>query len=132
MAAWEITICNLVFQGYDNDYILEHVFNIYNDDGTVDEKKRKYYKGKITKFLKTEKFIQYYRTIVTEYSVHGYGKAVNKLFDQINCGTPWLENKAANDVLTRFGNAVMGESENTITVKVEGMPELGTPENSEG
>lgn len=43
----------------------------------------------------------------------------------------WLANKAANDVLTRFGPAIMGEDDKQIVVQVQGMPELGEPVDEE-
>lgn len=42
----------------------------------------------------------------------------------------WLANKAANDCLTFAGRigAVANEEEKEVVVRVEGMPELGTPD----
>ena len=40
----------------------------------------------------------------------------------------FLSNKAANDLLNRYWAVVMGEDDKQIVVKVEGMPDLGTPD----
>jgi hypothetical protein len=40
---------------------------------------------------------------------------------------PWLQNKAANDLMNHRKTALQ-KDENQITVKVEGMPTLGTPD----
>lgn len=44
---------------------------------------------------------------------------------------PWLQNKAANDVMNHRKQLVYGDDEKQITVKVEGMPELGIPDQGE-
>jgi len=130
LTAWQILLCNLVFQGYDDDYIAEKTGNIWNEDGSVNKQKLGRIKTRNTKFMKTDQFLEYYRSIVTEYYIHNFGKAVRKIHEQVDSNIPWLANKAANDVLTRFGDVIMGKDENAITVKIEGMPEIGTPNDA--
>lgn len=42
---------------------------------------------------------------------------------------PWLQNKAANDVLNYGKGQIYGEEERAVHVKIEGMPELGSPDD---
>ena len=58
-------------------------------------------------------------------------EGIRKLRSQVRSGEPWLENKAANDVVNFAKGRVFGDDEKTITVKFEGMPELGTPNQPE-
>ena len=86
-------------------------------------------KRKLQRLRKDPKFQEYYKSIVTEWSVRYVGKAMNKLGEQLDCDQPWLANKAANDVLNHAKKMVLGEDENTIHVHVEGMPEIGSPDS---
>lgn len=60
------------------------------------------------------------------------GEAVKVLVGQMkSTDQPWLQNKAANDVMNHRKQIIYGADEKQITVKVEGMPELGTPDQDE-
>jgi hypothetical protein len=41
----------------------------------------------------------------------------------------WLQNKAANDLLNYGKSQIFGDEERAIHVKVEGMPEIGSPDD---
>ena len=41
---------------------------------------------------------------------------------------PWLQNKAANDLLNYGKNQIYGDEEKAINVRIEGMPDIGSPE----
>ena len=43
----------------------------------------------------------------------------------------WLINKAANDLLTFTRQQVFADEEKAITVQIQGMPEMGSPEKDE-
>lgn len=58
-------------------------------------------------------------------------KGLRKINAQMDSETEWLSNKAANDAVNYAKARVFGESEKTITVKFEGMPDLGTPDQQE-
>ena len=60
------------------------------------------------------------------------GKAYRKLAAQIDADDqPWLANKAANDILNHGKQMIFGADENTVTVHVAGMPEIGSPDQPE-
>lgn len=58
-------------------------------------------------------------------------KGLRKLRDQLNAGEPWLENKAANDIVNFGKSRIFGDDERAVTVKIEGLPDLGTPDSLE-
>ncbi len=76
-------------------------------------------------------FADCYRAIVREIAMPSYGRALNRIDKQIDDPNPWIAQGAAREVLTRFGPAIMGEDDKSITVKVEGMPVLGVPGEQE-
>ena len=59
-------------------------------------------------------------------------KAVKTLATQMDPnskGDLWLQNKAANDVLNHRRALMADRQDTAVTIKVEGMPELGTPDD---
>lgn len=44
-------------------------------------------------------------------------------------GQPWLLNKAANDAISFAGKKIYGNDENTVTVNIQGMPDIGSPDD---
>lgn len=58
-----------------------------------------------------------------------YPNAINRMAKQINDEqNPWLANKAANDIATRYDKLLQGDAGNVVTIKFEGMPEIGVPD----
>jgi hypothetical protein len=55
-------------------------------------------------------------------------EALKKIKSQIRDDNGWLANKAANDSLTFAKPLIWGEDDKALTVKIEGMPELGSPD----
>lgn len=41
---------------------------------------------------------------------------------------PWLQNKAANDLLNYGKTQIYGDEERTVHVQIEGLPDIGSPE----
>ena len=41
---------------------------------------------------------------------------------------PWLQNKAANDLLNYGKSQIYGDEEKAVHVRIEGMPDIGSPE----
>lgn len=122
MQGWQITVAELMFRGYTDEQIIKEVWPEKTEDKQIYAAK-----ARLRNLRKDEKFQEYYRSIITEWSVHNVGKALTKLAAQIDDSNGWLANKAANDVLTQ-SKTFTGNDENTVLVKVEGMPEIGTPD----
>ena len=127
LTAQQISVCEHIFQGKKEPWILEH------DYGVIDPESREYKnaRSRLYRLKNNPKFIEYFNSIVTEFRVHGYGKAMHKLTDMIDNDNPWVALQAANTVLAHTERAVINETENTVTVKIEGLPTLGVPPSEE-
>ena len=125
MTGWEIDAAQALFQGKTNQEIAIKVLKADpNDKNDMAKKVRK-----IRTLMENAKFQAYYKSMITEWTVHNVGRALSKLSEQIDHDQPWLANKAANDILQRIPKSMLtDEDENTVVIKVEGMPELGEPE----
>lgn len=123
LQGWQIVAADLMFRGFTDEEIGE---KIWKTDG--DPKKVRNAKARLRNLRKDEKFQEYYRSIITEWTVHNIGKALNKLSEQIDSNLPWLSNKAANDVLVQ-SKPFLGNDDNTVVVRLDGI-ELGTPDDN--
>jgi hypothetical protein len=56
-------------------------------------------------------------------------EALKKIKAQIRDDNGWLANKAANDSLTFAKPLIWGEDEKAVNIRIEGMPEIGSPDD---
>ena len=119
---WQINVAEMMFQGKNDEYIVGEIWPELVEKGKVTAGKQR-----LQRLRRDEKFLEYYKSLMTEWSVHHVGRAMNRLAAQIDDPNGWLANKAANDVLNQ-SKQFTGNDENTVVVKVEGMPELGVPD----
>lgn len=123
LQGWQITAADMMFRGATDEEIVMTIWP------TTEKKQLNAKKTRLRNLRKDEIFQNYYKSLITEWTVHNVGKALKKLSEQIDHEQPWLANKAANDILQRVPKSMLGEEdENTVVVKVEGMPEIGSPE----
>lgn len=127
LSALQICICEDTFQGKTDEWILENRYHVDWDD----KKAVKNARAKLRTLRKNPKFQEYYNSIVTEFRVHGYGKAMHKLVELVDDNNPWLALQAAVNVISKTEKLVTGDEENAVTVKIEGLPELGAPDVSD-
>jgi hypothetical protein len=83
---------------------------------------------RLKRLTEDEIFMEYFRSLISEWTIHHVGPAFKKLASQIDSDKDWLANKAANDIITQSKLVISGADDNTVLVKVEGMPTLGSPE----
>ena len=125
LVGWEIDVAQLVFQGKSNKEIAIEILNADPRDKNDMLKKT----NRIKRLIDTDKFEDYYKSMIKEWTVHNVGRALNKLSEQVGHEAPWLANKAANDILQRAPKSLLtDESESSVVVRVEGMPVMGVPE----
>lgn len=117
--------CRLMAEGKDEKDVLAVIFGIGPESTDHDKRSAAI---QLHKWMRKPEYAECYRAIVREIAFPAYGAAQQRLCQQIYSNNDWLANKAANDVLTRFGPYVMGEEDKQIKVVVEGMPALGTPD----
>lgn len=124
LTARQTAICKLLVEGVPEKEILTVYFGITSASTPAE-------KGKATRALrsiyKVKGFEECYRALVREMAFGLHGKATDRLACQIDNKNQWLANKAANDVLNRFGSIVMGGESTQVRVVIEGMPTLGMP-----
>jgi len=130
--ARQLTAAMMLFQGKDKDEIVKACFPCLTADGmNYDEKKVKQYRKTLNGWINHPRFQEYYQKLLKDFAMRWYGKALHTIATQMDSSQGWLANKAANDMLTRIGNMVTGEDDNTVKIKIEGMPTLGSPDTVE-
>ena len=130
--ARQLAAAMMLFQGKDKDEIAKACFPCLSADGmTYDEKKVKQARQNLNRWINDPKFQEYYQKLLKDFAMRWYGKALHTIAGQMDSTQGWLANKAANDMLTRIGNLVTGDEENTVKIKIEGMPTLGSPDQAE-
>lgn len=123
LQGWQIDAGDLMFQGFTDEQIVREIWPQKTEPNQIRAAKQR-----LRNLRANEKFQEFYRTLISEWSIHHVGKAYNKLVEQIDSNQPWLANKAANDVIQHSRQMVSGADDGTVVVKVEGMPELGVPD----
>lgn len=124
LQGWQINAADMMFRGYTDEEMVKELWPEKTQQNQIQAAKKR-----LRNLRRDEKFQEYYRSLVNEWSVHHVGRALKKLSEQIDSNQPWLANKAANDVLTQSKLMLTGTDDGTVVVRVEGMPELGTPDD---
>jgi len=121
----ETNVARMMAEGSSEKEILLYCYDV-NADTPLGERQKA--TRRLHKLMHEPKFQECFRAIVRERTMPSYASAVNRIMSQVNDENGWLANKAANDVLTRFGPAIMGEDDKQVVIRVEGGPVLGLPE----
>lgn len=125
ISAKELQICRMYLEGAKEKEIMLCVYGV-GEDATDTERRKA--RNKLRDVIRNPKVQECYRAMLRERAMPATGAAMNKLMEQLDDKSGWLANKAANDVLNKFWPVMMGEEDHSIVVKVEGMPQLGTPD----
>ena len=112
-------------QGKSDDEILLVCFG---EAKNAVEKNRQ--KRQLKKWRELDEYQDAYRRTVRAIAGSVYGKALAKISEQIDSDNPWVAQNAAREILSRYGEILMGKEDKSITVKIDGMPTLGTPEDN--
>lgn len=116
--------CRLLAEGHSEEEVMAVFFHIGPDSTYGDKQKAR---KTLHKWMRDPGFQECYRAIVKEVAFTSFGPAVARIRKQVDDPNGWLANKASNDIITRFGPAVMGEESREVVVRVEGAPVLGSP-----
>ena len=133
LQGWQMDAALMMFQGYTDDEIVEKVLEKgQRKIADMTYRERASRRMRLHNLRKNDDFLNYYKSLITEWSVHNVGPALNKLAEQMKSAKePWLVNKAANDILNRGLSAFETEEANKIKVEIVGLPELGSPDNED-
>lgn len=118
----------MLADGHSMQAIASVLWNVTTPEGGTDKKKLASALSQLRTWRLQPEFKELYRETLREMTEPACGRAVKRITEQIDDDNPWIAQNAAREALTRFLPIVMGEDDKTITVKIEGMPELGTPE----
>lgn len=124
LQGWQMNAADMMFRGFTDEEICKELWNTGDD-----ERKIRNGKSRLRNLRKNEVFQDFYRSIINEWSMHHVGKAFLTIAKQMDNENPWLANKAANDVITQSKPLITGDEDNSVVIKVEGMPDIGTPDD---
>ena len=127
LQAWQMSAAELMWQGKTNEEIVAILWPNADTGGKKEAKRRL-----LRKLPNDETFMEFYRGIIQQWTINSVGPALQKIRGQLNSDKDWLANKAANDIINQSKLVMTGADDNTVVVKLEGMPELGTPDDDNG
>ena len=85
----------------------------------------------IRSWMKNEEIRGAYREAILRTALVSYARAIRKLSDQVDADNEAVAQRAAKDLIDRFGDVIMQERDREIVVRVVGAPEIGMPEEPE-
>lgn len=124
----QVTAAQMIADGHTLDDIIMVLWGVskQSDRATYERGYRK-----LKKWQADEAFQKLHSAILKESVMPLVGRAVNRIGKQIDDPNPWVAQGAAREVLSRFGGGIMGEDDKSITIRVEGMPQIGTPDQDD-
>ncbi len=85
----------------------------------------------IRRWMKDEAIREAYREAILRTALVSYARAIRKLSDQVDADNEAVAQRAAKDLIDRFGDVIMQERDREIVVRVVGAPEMGMPDGPE-
>ena len=126
LTAQQELFIRLSAQGKTRPEILKEVFNI--DSSTMTKNELAKYDMKMTRWRKPPEFESIWKDEVKSILYGCTAEAIQVIKGQLREDIPWLKNKAANDLLNYGKQQIYGDEERAVHVKIEGMPEIGSPD----
>ena len=87
---------------------------------------------KLSRWRKHPKYEEVWKDEVRKRDFDDYVKARNTLRRTMDANDNWLAMQSAVNVMNTSGKRIFHDEENTVTVQIKGMPDLGTPDDSNG
>ena len=116
-----------IFEGMSYKEAAIAVWKLDPKDPEYESKLKKCYQ-KILLWKDEDEFDRCYKEMCKQEALPRYSRAMALFDKQMGNKNPWVAQGAARELANRYGPTIMGEEQNTVTVKVEGMPEMGTPD----
>ena len=82
----------------------------------------------IRRWMKDETVRDAYREAILRTALVSYARAIKKLSDQVDADNEAVAQRAAKDLIDRFGDVIMQERDREVVVRVIGAPDIGMPE----
>ena len=87
---------------------------------------------KMSRWRKHPKYEECWKDEVRKYDFSDYTKARKTLRKSMDNDDKWLAMQSAVNVMNTAGKRIFGADENTVTVHISGMPEIGSPDGESG
>jgi hypothetical protein len=114
-------------RGESRPDILREVFGL--DVGTSEQRLIQNADVQMCRWRRKPWYDEIWKDEIRRISIAMSSEALKKIKSQIRDDNGWLANKAANDSLTFAKPLIWGEDDKALTVKIEGMPEIGSPDD---
>ena len=85
----------------------------------------------VRRWMKDDSIRDAYREAILRTALVSYARAVKKLSDQVDADNDAVAQRAAKDLIDRFGDVIMQERDREIVVRVVGAPDIGMPEEAQ-
>ena len=85
----------------------------------------------VRRWMKDESAREAYREAILRTALVSYARAIRKLSDQVDADNEAVAQRAAKDLIDRFGDVIMQERDREIVVRVVGAPQIGMPDEPE-
>lgn len=121
------TAADLLAKGRDEDQV---VYALYGARSQYESERPAYTRGlrELRRWMRLPAFQELYRARVMAAAMPMYGKALQTIKAQMDSENAWIAQGAAREVLTRFGDTVMGTDSKEVTIRISGMPTIGVPD----
>jgi len=127
LTAQQELFIRLSAQGKTRPEILKEVFDIDSSNMSKDELNK--YDMKMSRWRKLPEFESVWKDEVKSILLGCTSEAIQVIKGQLREDLPWLRNKAANDLLNYGKSQIYGDEERAVHVKIEGMPDIGSPDD---
>ena len=114
-------------QGKTRPEILREVFGLDVKTATASELSSA--DNKMSRWRKHPDFEKVWKDEVRSILYGCTAEAVQVIKSQLKSDQGWLQNKAANDLLNYGKNQIYGDEERTVHVQIDGLPEIGSPDD---
>lgn len=121
------TFVRMEARGESRADIFDKVFGV--DLAAADDRTINRIDAQIYRWRRQPWYDEIWKDEIRRISIAMSSAALKRIKHQINDDNGWLANKAANDSLTFAKPLIWGEDDKALTVKIEGMPEIGTPDD---
>lgn len=119
----------MLADGWTYDRIAKVIFDVTDGNGGLDDEKLRRARRTLSEWFRNPKIMNAYREYIIDMVMPLIPASIKTFGNQINSDQEWVANKAANDILREFKGIIFGDEDKTIHVQIEGMPELGEPDD---
>ena len=128
--AKQILFVRMVVNGHKRKEILKEVFGL--DVDTADQKAINAADGAMKRWRHHPDYDPTWKDEMRKALREITPDAINVFKEQLKAAKePWLQNKAANDIMTHGKPLIYGDEDKAVRVQIEGLPDLGTPDTEE-